>query len=78
MDLIWPNTMSIEVPNAFNCQNNSMNLLPFSGLYYFCRTENKKLHTPWKTFPLISTSYDSMTSWIAAPTSQSRASIPAS
>jgi hypothetical protein len=33
---------------------------------------------PWKTFPLISTSYDSITSWIAAPTSQSRASIPAS
>ena len=33
---------------------------------------------PWYTFPLISTSYDSMTSWIAAPTSQSRTSIPAS
>lgn len=33
---------------------------------------------PWYTFPLISTSYDSMTSWIAAPTSQRRTSIPAS
>lgn len=31
---------------------------------------------PWYTFPLISTSYDSRTSWIAAPTSQSLTSTP--
>lgn len=47
--------------------------------FYLIHTHTHTLATdviPWYTFPLISTSYDSMTSWIAAPTSQSRTSIP--
>jgi hypothetical protein len=53
-------------------------MLPHSSISAEFKKKIMKMHAPWKTFPSISTSYDSMTSWIAAPTSQSRTSIPAS